>query len=331
MRASRAFTLVELLVVVGIIALLAGLLLPTIVNARRSAARTTGQMHMKGLAQLHVSWTVDHKGFLYSLSASDAKKTELAYSFGFLNPDSRYSTEGFQAYWYSYMAAAENYDNFPLDAFFSPVDAEHLKQFQLAPKAISNCLFPGSFYYAPTSWKDSSTYDFTKVSAPKCANPYGDIYRPNCCDANGSPVDCGSGMNSIHSVSYPSNKALLYERADFSQNRRAAIDASGKVTMQGLNPAWNNPKAKIGVATMDGSIRTADLVELTVLADKGLKDDPRLEFMPADLLTVPDTMHILQPSNTPDSAEIPSGGPSDGLYPMFFGATRYGIRGRDLP
>ncbi|MHC4992013.1 MAG: type II secretion system protein, partial [Planctomycetota bacterium] len=59
MSRTRAFTIVELLVVVSIIALLIGILLPAIGKARDQAKLTTSQTNLRNLGQAHVSYAAE--------------------------------------------------------------------------------------------------------------------------------------------------------------------------------------------------------------------------------------------------------------------------------
>jgi prepilin-type N-terminal cleavage/methylation domain-containing protein/prepilin-type processing-associated H-X9-DG protein len=60
----RAFTLVELLVVIGIIALLIAILLPTIGRARQQAARTVCAAQMRDLVSATLMYCNDNQGWL---------------------------------------------------------------------------------------------------------------------------------------------------------------------------------------------------------------------------------------------------------------------------
>ncbi len=60
----RAFSVVELLVVIAVIALLAGILLPTLSAARKESRRAACLANMKTLQTASLAWTMDHDGEL---------------------------------------------------------------------------------------------------------------------------------------------------------------------------------------------------------------------------------------------------------------------------
>ncbi len=62
-RHSRAFTLVELLVVVGVIALLLSILLPTLAMARQSALTTVCASNIRQLAACAIAYASDNRGY----------------------------------------------------------------------------------------------------------------------------------------------------------------------------------------------------------------------------------------------------------------------------
>ncbi|MEO1237073.1 MAG: type II secretion system protein [Planctomycetota bacterium] len=65
-RTPAGFSLIELLVVVGVIALLVGILLPALAGARRSAQRVTCSSNLRQLGLVFESYTQDYDGLFPS-------------------------------------------------------------------------------------------------------------------------------------------------------------------------------------------------------------------------------------------------------------------------
>jgi prepilin-type N-terminal cleavage/methylation domain-containing protein len=320
----RGFTLIELLVVIAIIAMLAGLLLPGLSGARNRARVVVGHSNMRSMGQVVQAFTTDHKNELYNPflhRIADPQETgEFSLSFG--GNEDRFDTESMMPFWWSNMLDNEPNSGLSREVAISPADGETLTSERR--NLSTDGLNAGSFYYSPTMWRSP---DFFSGGSGCCRNPYGSLYRSDCCNDDCSRCSecCNLARVLIDQASSPSAKVMLFERADFFQKKRVVIASESR--SEPLSPAFNNPRAKPGVLTLDGSVTQVDVSLLTELAQKGIEDPNYRDLLPSDLMNVPTRISGSSAGAPIDGLDIQY---TDGLYPAFFQTTRNGIRGRDL-
>ena len=301
---KRAFTLVELLVVVGIVGLLVAVLVPAILKGRRAAEDTAGTANLRSLSQVMSMYTESNGGaFLnpFGTGASFAvahSVTGQDLDWDFTADAPELTTEGFAFYWYSYLAELDGAMRLR-DEQFAPLDGWMKvlkKKFHKKEEARSGAaLWPSSYLYSPTFWSSPSRYP---------GGPRRDATAENI------------HTQYLQGVAFPSQKVMMFERADFSQADRPG-GADGK---QGRSPAFNSPRSKVAVALVDGAVRASDMS--VIYADKRLCPDGTVQM--------PDRPGLLIPNQYPDLNHGAEPG-LDGGFPSYFWATTFGIEGRDLP
>lgn len=103
-RGRRAFTLVELLVVIGIIAVLIGLLLPAIQRTRESSYRIACANNLKQLALALLNFENNNgyfpPGMLTELDIQDSYHTGFAYMLPYIEQTATFNAYNFSAQWY---------------------------------------------------------------------------------------------------------------------------------------------------------------------------------------------------------------------------------------
>jgi prepilin-type N-terminal cleavage/methylation domain-containing protein/prepilin-type processing-associated H-X9-DG protein len=130
-RSTRAFTLVELLVVIGIIAVLVGILLPALTAARRQAASLKCLANLRSIGQCYQLYAIDSKGWWPLASWRPVE--------GYPNSGWRRSSDGqfITAYWYNFLQKYSSKTRIGLDSATGPNVA--LNQADLAKTLMWGC------------------------------------------------------------------------------------------------------------------------------------------------------------------------------------------------
>ena len=156
MRSKSAFTLVELLVVIGIIAVLIGILLPTLNRARTQAQYTACAAQLRQMGMMWTLYANDHKGYYPNHGVN------LSYLFFITEPQRQYMINNLKQksgkIFYCNQALYTNADywnyqyNAGTDAAGKPILAYFLGYDLYMPQGAEASGINGSF---TRSWNDS--------------------------------------------------------------------------------------------------------------------------------------------------------------------------------
>jgi len=322
----RGFTLIELLVVIAIIALLVGILLPALKEARKAGQGLKSAANLSGLGKAHAGYANDFQdSFVNPFTYADsANWTEFLFAATAQKPDAQTwvlqvngpanrRSEPF-AFFYNmqlvnYLTQSNNVTW--SEAVIIPGDTQCADRTKRLIQQVVNdepALVDASYLYSPTFWTAPERYaSDTFISLGTSWAGASRYLRRNRFDQ----------------VIFPSAKALHWERGDFLTPTR-----SGPVGKVRTSPSWLSPDGNPQVTFVDGSVSKVKMSELHLAAastDANVRD-------------------IYRPSggvwNFPTDVLPEQGGPADTIwenglngtrsYLQFFWATRNGIKGRDV-
>ncbi len=312
MNLRRGFTLIELLVVIAIIALLIGILLPSLAEARRAGQRAASLSNLRSNVTIQYVYGQDNKDQLINPFTS-TPKCGGPNNFAnipriWVDPPPPGSGNCVWAWWYNGSQSDLYGCHWVAHTFYADKDTTSRYKSNYAPndKALQSWLasgagngsgsfdftwiFPSSYWYPPVFWEAPERF----AGPNRINDPTGRFFIKR---------------QKLSDISWPDKKVILFEGKEYDNPKQ---------------PMWNEVSAKPLAAFPDGSAKRMRMTDIT-----------------NDSATNPTTGQIYGPSGNFDYGDaLMTGGEYEygsqqGFYwtfnkPAYFWFTRNGIRGRDI-